>query len=280
MLTSKGFFSQLLLMFLLLWLCPFLLYAQIVKEYLGDESVMYAETKQVNQFFRRFNCEEGLDGNRFYPGDSLYHNPKLRRDYLDVLFDEQNTSITPSMKARFINAVKNKYLNFHGGDWFAEVNTIFYYNGQEMPVTLFLQLEEAEVGSKWVFTNVYFEPFSRVFEPRRESGTAPPFIHPLSHELDFMNLIKIFRKDENVEKYALKGYAPDYLTLFLYELKRGNLTFKTVKKVKFHFFQIDGWYFELAEFMRSGFNRGWLISQMTEVPPGKKDILLKYIYHQ
>ncbi|MEZ4775654.1 MAG: hypothetical protein R3D00_20910 [Bacteroidia bacterium] len=267
-------------MFLLLWLCPFLLYAQIVKEYLGDESVMYAETKQVNQFFRRFNCEEGLDGNRFYPGDSLYHNPKLRRDYLDVLFDEQNTSITPSMKARFINAVKNKYLNFHGGDWFAEVNTIFYYNGQEMPVTLFLQLEEAEVGSKWVFTNVYFEPFSRVFEPRRESGTAPPFIHPLSHELDFMNLIKIFRKDENVEKYALKGYAPDYLTLFLYELKRGNLTFKTVKKVKFHFFQIDGWYFELAEFMRSGFNRGWLISQMTEVPPGKKDILLKYIYHQ
>ena len=33
--------------------------AQNVGNYLGDEKFMYAETKQVNQFFRRFNCEEG-----------------------------------------------------------------------------------------------------------------------------------------------------------------------------------------------------------------------------
>ncbi|MEZ4828526.1 MAG: hypothetical protein R3C61_19875 [Bacteroidia bacterium] len=278
--THNPLSARLLSLILLTGLLPSTVVAQRIKEYLGDESVMYAETKQVNQFFRRFNGEEALDGNRYYPGDSLYHNPKLRHDYLEILFDEQNPSITPSMKSKFISSVRNKYLNFHGGEWFAEVTTTFLYNGREMPVTLFLKIEEAQVGSKWVFTNVYFQPFSQVFEPRAESGNAPPFIHPLSHELDFMNLIKIFRKEENVEKYAENGYSPDYLTLFLYELKRGNLTFQTVKKVKFHFFQIDGWYFELSEFMRSGYNRGWLISQMTEVPPGKKDILLKYIYHQ
>ena len=254
--------------------------AQVINEYLGDESVLYAETKQVNQFFRRFNCEEGLEGNRFYPGDSLYHNPSLRNEYLDILFDEQNPSLTESLKKKFMRDVQRTYLEFHGGEWFAEVSTSFMYKGQETTVTLFLELEEAEVGSKWVFTNVYFEPFTQVFEPKPSAGNAPPFIHPLSHELDFMNLIKIFRNEKNVEKYASQGYKPDYLTLFLYELKKGNLAFKTVKKVRFHFFQIEGWYFELEEFMRSGYNRGWLISEMTEIPPGKKDILLKYIYHQ
>ena len=53
-------------------------------EYLGDESALYAETKQVNQFFRRFNCEEALDGKRFYPKDSLYHNLSLRKQYLNI----------------------------------------------------------------------------------------------------------------------------------------------------------------------------------------------------
>ena len=258
-------------------------YAQTLNRYLGDESMLYAETKQVNQFFRRFNCEEALDGSRYYRGDSLFHDPQMRQKYLEVLFDEQNTSISSSMKRKFIRQVNHpqrpQYLDFHGGDWFAEVSTDFNYKGKSTPVTLFLELEEAPVGSKWVFTNVYFKPFAEVFDTGENQDQGPPFIHPLSHELDFMNLIKVFRNN-NIEKYAQKDYQPDYLTLFLYELKKNNLKFIQVNKVKFHFFQINGWYFELDDFTRSGYNRGWLISQMTEIPRGKKDLLLKYIYHQ
>ncbi len=68
------------------------------------------------------------------------------------------------------------------------------------------------------------------------------------------------------------------LTLFIYELKKGLFKFQTVADVKFHFFQIPGWYFELSEFNRSGFNRGWLISNLLKASDEQKDILRNYLY--
>src|SRR5688572_23807959 len=53
------------------------LHAQITGE-MEDESRLYAESKQVNQFFRRFNGEEDEKGNRYYPGDKQYRGDKLR----------------------------------------------------------------------------------------------------------------------------------------------------------------------------------------------------------
>ena len=280
--------NRILFLFCSLWilgsLFPGFLSAQRMEDYLGDEKVLYAETKQVNQFFRRFNCEEGPDGKRYYRGDSLYHNAPLRREYLNMLFDQQNESLDNRLRQEFMQTVMSRtrptYLNFHGGNWFAEVNTTFTYKGKEEKMTLFMELEDAEVGSKWVFTNVYFEPFRRLFQDQSAAEVVPAFIHPLSHELDFMNLIKVFNNGGKLEHYALKSYLPDYLTLFLYESKLKNLRFRSVDKVKFHFFQVEGWYFELQEFNRTGMNRGWLISQMTRIPAGQKDILLKYIYRR
>ena len=52
-----------------------------------DESKLYAETKQVNQFFRRFNGEEDEKGERYYPKDKQYRSEKLRRKYIGMLFD-------------------------------------------------------------------------------------------------------------------------------------------------------------------------------------------------
>lgn len=266
------------------WLWPPRLAAQWVPDYWGEEQFLYAETKQVNQFFRRFNCEEAPDGRRYYPGDSLYHDPRLRTEYLHMLFDQQNGRLTQRLKQAFIDSVMDPrqpfYLDFHGGEWFAEVATTFWHQGKEVDMILFLQLEEAEVGSKWVFTNVYFQPFHDLFHQADGEEALPRFIHPLSHELDFMNLIKIFRNGERLEQYANKFYEPDYLTLFLYEMKRGSLRFQTVRRVKFHFFQVDGWYFELTDIQRESHNRGWLISQLSRLPAGNKDLLLKYIYRR
>ena len=260
------------------------IHAQWMGDYLGDESVLYAETKQVNQFFRRFNGEEGPDGKRYYSQDQYFRNPELRKKYLQMLFDHSNPEISNSIKEDFISDVLSKehpdFLNFHGGEWFAEVKTSFLYKGKREPVTLFLKLEEADVGSKWVFTNIYFQPFNELFQSDEASGQGVKFLHPMSHELDFMNLIKVFRNQENLQQYALKNYQPDFLTLFLYEMKRGNLSFKTVNSVKFHFFQIDNWYFELRDIQREGKNRGWLISQIVRIPPGQKELLMKFIYHQ
>jgi len=102
----------------------------------------------------------------------------------------------------------------------------------------------------------------------------------MSHELDFMNLRKAMNKKDSVAQFAFRDFKPDHLTLFLYEIEKGNLEFKTIKHVNFHFFQVRDWYFEISEFNRPGYNRGWLISDLVKVQDRDKDILKRFIYNE
>ena len=260
----------------------FIGFSQGIGSYLGDEKFMYAETKQINQFFRRFNSEEDLNGTRIFQGDENYRNPEFRSNYIKMLFDRENTAITDGMKTQFINEVTNpsnqSFLDYYGGRWFAEVDAKFRYQGQSRTVVLFLELEKDKLGIKWVINNVYFYPFTNIFYT--DSTALAKFLHPMSHELDFMNLIKVFREPETVEYYFDQEYKPDFKTLFLYEIKKGNLVFETVEKVSFHFFQLEDWYFQLQEFNRPGYNTGWLISNISKIPEDQKSMLLKYIYYE
>lgn len=255
--------------------------------YLGGEATLNAETKQVNQFFRRFNCEESPEGERYYPKDRLYRDRETRRQYLAALFDNSSTSISSRQKQAFIDQVTNsrypEFLEFHGGDWFAEVSTKFRYKGKEERVTLFMKLQKETVGSKWVMTKAYADVFSSMFALSGQGPADPEeqkFLHPMSHELDFLNLSKVFQHPEQLELYADRDFGLDHLSLLLFEVKKGNMQFITVSDVKFHFLQIDDWYFELSDVQRPGRNRGWLITGLSQVAEERKDILLKYIYHE
>ncbi len=256
--------------------------AQDIGTYLGDESFLYAETKQINQFFRRFNSEEDLEGKRIYEGNPNYRSKEYRSSYIKMLFDRQNKDISEDLKSEFIKEVTNpsspSFLDYYGGRWFAEVDTKFTYEGQSRTVVLFLELEKENLGIKWVINNVYFYPFTKIFYT--DSTAKAKFLHPMSHELDFMNLIKVFKEKETVEYYFDEDFKPDFRTLFLYEVKNEDLVFETVEKVSFHFFQLENWYFQLKEFNRSGYNTGWLISNLSRIPEDQKDQLLKYIYYE
>lgn len=246
-----------------------------------DEKALYAETKQVNQFFRRFNNEESVEGNRYYSNDSLFRSPKNRVKYLGILFDHENPGLKKELKEEFIHQVagaKPVYLDLHGGEWFAQVNAVFVWKGQDMPVILYLKLQEEKVGSKWVIFKTSFKPFLKLFN--KDTSANRYFLHPLSHELDFMNLFKVFQDNkEHVEDYTPRDFPTDPLVPFLYEVKSGNLKFRTVNNVKFHFFQISNWYFELSRFNRSGYNSGWLISSLVKLnSKEEKNTLLQYIY--
>jgi len=258
--------------------------SQTIDKFVDDESMLYAHTKQVNQFFRRFNGEEDRYGERLSVNDPLFQNSQYRKEFINLLFDKESPIISKSLKDEFIgdasNAEHPNFLNFHGGKWFAQVKTIFLYKGVEKECTLFLKLQEEKVGSKWVITNVLFEPFTSFFiNTDSISESQRKFLHPLSHELDFMNLIKVFKQDQIIEQYAEEGFSPDYLSLFIYEFRKGLLQFKNVKEVKFHIFQINNWYFELSEFNRKGNNSGWLISNLLKISESDKEILKKFIYH-
>jgi len=260
-------------------------YSQYFDKIAEDESMLYAHTKQVNQFFRRFNGEEDRYGERLPLNDKLYQDPAYRRTFIDLLFDQENTTIDPLIKNEFIykctQADQQKFLNFHGGEWFAEVKTTFKYKGQEKDLILFLKIQEEEVGSKWVITNVVFEPFLDLFiDVKKLSEEERQFIHPLSHELDFMNLIKVFTSKAVIEQYAEKDFIPDFLTLFIYEYRKQNLQFVTIKDVKFHFFQLDDWYFELSKFNRNSNNSGWLISNLMKINKEDQKVLRSLIFRE
>ena len=245
-----------------------------------EESTLYAQTKQVNQFFRRFNNEEDRYGKRYYPGDAEYRDQEFRDVYLNMLFDGESPFIQKALKEEFIREVNNDttplFLNFHGNEWFAELSTSFTFNASKVNPILFLQLEQENKGYKWVITNVYFDQFLKQFNKGDKEVVPKSFLHPMSHELDFMNIYKVFRDVKYSEYYADKSFKPDYKTLFFYELKTGNLSFEEAGALKFHFFQIDGWYFEVSYFNRKGGNSGWLISKLIRISAQDKKELIQF----
>jgi hypothetical protein len=259
----------------------FPLQAQVVGD--DDESKLYAESKQVNQFFRRFNGEEDEKGNRYSPRDKQYRSTRLRKKYLGILFDESNSSISNTLKVEFAKYIldnpEKSILNFHGGNWFSEVNAIFTSGGKNQTVTLFMELEKDHLGSKWVINKVHADLFEPYFV--RDTTKVGRFLHPLSHELDFMNLRKALSNSDSVSQFTVKRFRPDHLSVFLYEIKKGNLKFRSVDHVKFHFFQVGGWYFELSQFNRPGYNTGWLISNLVKInTDAEKDLLRKHLYYE
>ncbi|MCK9269197.1 MAG: hypothetical protein M0P50_02015 [Bacteroidales bacterium] len=245
-----------------------------------DETSFYAETKQVNQFFRRFNGEENLRGARTATDDPQYRDADLRRRYINGLFDEQSDNLPPMLKRAFVADVTGddpKFLDFHGGEWFGEATVRFTRNGKEVFLTLFMQLVPDNLGSKWVIDEVKHYPYDYLYH--RDDKSPSRFLHPLSHELDFMNLDRVFASEEHIGDYFKKGFAPDKLSIFLYELRNGTLKFNYVSGLKFHFFQLDGWYFEISEFNRPGNNRGWLISNLIRLEEGQQESLKNFIYN-
>ncbi len=247
--------------------------------YQDEEKVFYAETKQVNQFLRRFNAEENMRGVKLSPRDPDYHSPELRRQYINMLFD-QESNIPQMLKNAFVNDVtqNEKFLDFHGGDWFGEAEVQFERGSTPVMVTLYMKLVDENLGSKWVISDVFYGPYADLYE--RDDKSSSRFLHPLSHELDFMNLDKVFSSGIHTGDYFNQDFQVDRLSIFLYELRSHQLRFKYVAGLKFHFFQLDGWYVEITEFNRPGMNRGWLISNLIKLEDGQAQQLKDFIYHR
>ena len=254
-------------------------FAQTIGDFMMDETELYAMTKQMGQFMRRFNYEEDQFGYKLNPKDPNYRSNEMRRKSLPILFDQEKYGTQTDLQRYFIEDVTkgdSTYMTFLGGRWFSEVSTTFKYNGKEVKVMLFLAVEKEGLGSKWVLTNVYFSEFNKLFPTGEMADKEKHFLHPMSHELDFMNIYKAFQDPDIIEYYASQNYHPDYLTLFFYEIKSGKLVFQHVDAVKFHVLQIKDWYFEVSWFNRSGLNSGWLMSNVVYMPEKEKTNLIKF----
>lgn len=245
-----------------------------------DERSLYAMTKQMSQFFSRFNQEEDQFGKKLYPSSPDYRNNDKRKLVLPLLFDAENLRTSSSLRDYFIQDLTSEkdsnFMAFLGGRWYAEAEATFEYQGKNVSVVMVLMIEKEGLGSKWVLTNVYFPAFNKLFPEGEMAEREKHFLHPMSHELDFMNIHKAFRQPEVIEYYASKEFRPDYLTLFFFEVKMGRMKFKQINNLKFHIFQIKDWYFEVSYFNRPGMNAGWLISNLMYVKESEKAPLIKF----
>ncbi len=254
-------------------------FSQTIGDFRMDETELYAMTKQMGQFMRRFNYEEDQFGEKLNPKDPKYRSNEMRRKSLPILFDQKKYSTQSDLQRYFIEDVTkgdSTYMTFLGGRWFSEVSCTFRYKGKDAHVMLFLAVEKEGLGSKWVLTNVYFSEFNKLFPQGEITEKEKHFLHPMSHELDFMNIYKAFQDPEVIEYYATKEFQPNYLTLFFYEIKQGNLVFQHVDSVKFHVLQIKDWYFEVSWFDRTGLNSGWLMSNVIYMPEKEKTNIIKF----
>jgi len=242
-----------------------------------DERALYTMTKQMGQFINRFNYEEDQYGKKLNSNDPNFRNPEIRKNVLPLLFDLENPRTSGTLRDFFVEDLikNNQFMEFLGGQWYSEVSAKFKWKGKMVDISMIMALEEEGLGSKWVISNVFFSEFQKYFPQGELAEREKHFLHPMSHELDFMNIYKIFTDKQIVEYYASTKYMPDYLTLFFYEIKQGNLVFDHVDSVKFHVFQIKNWYFEVSWFNRDGYNSGWLISNLYYLKDEEKEALLK-----
>lgn len=266
---------------LLAGLSTHLLLSQGISDEMKEtERMLAASTKQVNQFFLRFNGEEDKNGKRLNKGDRNFRSPNLRKNFLPNLFD-QSGGIDEHLAKDFTREVLDKrvplFLDRHDEDWVAEVNANFSYKGRQVSGLLYLRLEQQGKGYAWVIEDVSFDTFKSKMAKDAEDHSY--FIHPMSHELDFMTLRKAFQKEKNSNQYTSKEFTPDFLSIFLYEVENGNLVFETVKNVRFHFFVFEDWYFSLANFNRPDYNSGWLIDNIFKLESESQKAQLKeYVY--
>ena len=244
-----------------------------------DEKAFYTMTKQMSQFMSRFNYEEDQYGKKIHPDSPDYRNRMKRKTVLPLLFDMENPRTNGSLRDFFISDLTqadSNYFEFLGGKWYSEVSATFKMNGKSVDISMIFAIEQENLGSKWVLTNVFFSDFSKLFPKGDIAEQQKHFLHPMSHELDFMNIHKVFKTPECIEYYASNTYSPDYLSMFFYEIKKGNLVFEKINSEKFHVFQIDNWYFEVSWINRDGLNTGWLISNLIFLKDNEKEELLKF----
>lgn len=241
-------------------------FAQDLGTDFAKERELLLSNKQMNQFFRRFNGEEKPSGDRLYPDHKDYRSPKLRQLFLPMLFDQQSNILAPIRKS-FIERVQDApyYLSLHGGLFYAEVLTAFEIDGLQEKVTLILSLQEENIGSKWVISAAFAPVFQQHFAS--DTNKLLPFMHPLSHELEFMTLRRAFEDPGKMRPYVENEFIPNQLSILLWEIKRKKARFQTILGVKFHCFQIPGYYFRIAQLVRPGENSGWLISKLATCAP-------------
>ncbi|MGB3848752.1 MAG: hypothetical protein WA958_02195 [Tunicatimonas sp.] len=234
----------------------------------SDDENFAFKVKQIDEFMDRFNAVADTPIQQYvreqYAIDSL-----SRASLVLSLFNQEDTSWNEPQVREFVADVAQSTarLNFYDRGWYAELDCTGRYRGQEEQFTLVLSLEVLRPGqgSKWVIEGVSADFLRLGYSKDRRRA-----LNPGSYGTDFMGLVDALRDTANVRNYLSTRAQPSQLLLFFNELCEGQLVFKRVRAITYHFLQIDNWIFKVRDFKRDLANSGWLISDLMKVTDVQK----------
>jgi hypothetical protein len=264
---------------LLIFKCS-LLFSQINTD---EKEITFAcRVKQIEEFIERFNDDDETLIKQYNIQHKLW--PDLTREMLlKSLFDAGDKHWDINKVNSFIAEVNDEnkpiYIDFFDNDWSAKLECLVIWKKKPERVVLTMKIQKfADGASKWVIGDVD-APFLKGqkavdsatncplidIPPARNSTTS---LHPASHGVGFMNIDQVSEDKLNIENYFVTPSGPRYddLLVFANEILRGRLSIRSVTSLKYCFFQVKGWQFEVSEFNRLSRNSGWLISKLIRIP--------------
>jgi hypothetical protein len=259
--------------FISFFICHHRLFSQVYSnnDRANDKHFIY-EVKEIDEFFERFNDAPNSFLRGVYKARHIKFNIDRRR-LIRSLFNDENKSLDSVMINQFISEVTKKkkpvYLNFYGGNWYAELSCKFKYNSSTIIIPILMKIEmNQNKGSKWMIVAVGSSTLKSKIDVTEmaQSKTKTNIISPTSHGTNFVSLKRAFEDRENLSGYFETFYYKRSHMLELYNaVLNREIEFLNVSKIKYHFLLADKWIFTVENFNRETLNSGWLINHMQKV---------------
>jgi hypothetical protein len=259
--------------FICFFICQHRLFSQVYSnnDPARDKHFIY-EVKEIDEFFERFNDAPGSFLRGVYRARHIKFNIDRQR-LIGSLFNDENRSLDSVMMNKFISDVTRKkkpvYLDFYGGNWYAELICKFRHNSSSIVIPIILKIETNQnKGSKWMIVAVGSSTLKSKIEVTKmaQSKTKTKIISPTSHGTNFVSLKRAFEDRENLSSYFETFYYKRSHMLELYNaVLNRDIEFLEVSKIKYHFLLADKWIFTVENFPREGLNSGWLINHLQRV---------------
>jgi hypothetical protein len=261
------------LIFIFFCICQYRLFSQVYSNNDGaKEKHFIYEVKEIDEFFERFNDDPASFLRAVYKANHTKFNID-RHSLIKSLFNYENMSCDSGIINKFISEVTKKkkpiYLDFYGGNWYAELSCKFKYNSTSIVIPIIMKIEmNQNKGSKWMIVAVGSSTLKSkiVVTEMTQSKIKTKCISPTSHAINFVSLKRAFEDKENLTNYFENSYSKKSNMLEFYNaIRNSEIEFLHVIKIKYHFLLADKWIFTVENFPREALNSGWLINQMQKV---------------
>lgn len=248
--------------------------AQIVD---GDSflnSLNVAYVKSIDEFIKRFNTEE------FHPDIYYEEEENLRTRSLLSLFDwlrfQIDDSNTISLLISFADLVcwNDIQLNMEDGGIYAEVQCLFEYKQQEVPINIVFEYENIRDDYyKWAVVGA-----TGLIESKILDTSCNGYLNPIQHELHFPDLASACESD--LTRFISFDRSVDQLFFLLGMIRTGQLKYISCINVFFHFTQVPNFVFVVKKENRLSYNSGYLINSLFTVDESNKQEYLKELLGQ